>query len=141
MVYDAKKADGPILKRTLSPLGRKLYDDPVMKARAAQAEADKHSPVSKLRERHAQQENAIRQEYVKDAKKLEDKYNIAASELRMRNTAHDMDGLTKLGTTTGAALQKIKDEQKARRDRFEKDLESHRERAQAELDKAENGHR
>jgi hypothetical protein len=66
-MYDSKSPTS-LIKKTVSPLGRELYDDPISKARKEAAEKDKTSPASKLREKHHQQEEALKQDYVRDAR-------------------------------------------------------------------------
>jgi hypothetical protein len=107
-MYDSKSPTS-LIKKTTSPLGRKLYDDPVTKARKEAAEKDKTSPASKLREKHHQQEEALKHDYVRDAKRLADHRRIVESDLRIRHPAED---LNRLGTKPREKLDEVKREEK-----------------------------
>jgi hypothetical protein len=130
-MYDSKSPTS-LIKKTISPLGRKLYDDPVSKARKEAAEKDKTSPRSALREKHHQQEEALKHDYVRDAKHLADRRRIVESDLRIRHPAED---LNRLGTKPREKLDEVKKEEKTLRDTYESNLATLKAKNKAELER------
>jgi len=136
-MYDHKSPTS-LIKKTVSPLGRKLYDDPISKARKEAAEKDKTSPRSALREKHHQQEEALKHDYVRAAKRLADRRRIVESDLRIHHPAED---LNKLGTKPREKLDELTQKEKSLRDQYNSDLAALKAKNEAELERFDQTHR
>jgi hypothetical protein len=87
--------------------------------------------ASKLREKHHQQEEALKHDYVRDAKRLADHRRIVESDLRIR---HPVEDLNKLGTKPREKLDELTKEEKTLRDKYKSDLDTLKAKNESELE-------
>jgi hypothetical protein len=94
--------------------------------------------ASKLREKHHQQEEALKHDYVRAAKRLDDRRRIVESDLRIR---HPVEDLNKLGTKPREKLDELTKEEKKLRDKYKSDLDTLKAKNSDELERFDRIHR
>ena len=70
-----------MLRKSPSPLGHALYDDPIQKAKKAEAarRADPNNPRNRILLKYAGREQALKEGYVSAAKKMSDVHAVERS--------------------------------------------------------------